>query len=121
MRSASQGEMDHLVPCAIYPKSVIYKMIKEKVLQLLKEHGEEIRRFNIQKMFIFGSVARDEKTLYSDIDILIKFEGPASYDLYMELKFYLEGLLGRKVNLITEGALRSEIRQSVEKELIRVA
>jgi len=96
-------------------------MIRKQVLNLLKEHLEEIRQFRIQKISIFGSVARNEETPQSDIDVLIKFDGPASYDLYMELKFFLEDLLGRKVDLITEDAMRSEIRPFIEKDLIRVA
>ena len=96
-------------------------MIKEKVLTLLQEHLNEIRAFHIEKLFIFGSVARDQDTSKSDIDILIKFDGPASYDRYMDLKFYLEDLLDRKVDLVTEEAVRSEIRHFVEQDLIRVA
>lgn len=96
-------------------------MIREKVLRLLKEHLDEIRKFKIQKISIFGSVARNQETPHSDIDILIKFDGPASYDLYMELKFFLEDFLGRKVDLITEDAIRTEIKGFVEKDLIRVA
>jgi uncharacterized protein len=96
-------------------------MIREEVLNLLKKNLEEIRKFKIQKISIFGSVARNQETALSDIDILIKFEGPASYDLYMELKFFLEDLLGRKVDLITEDGLRTEIKEFIEKDLIRVA
>lgn len=96
-------------------------MIKEKVIEILKAHETEIREFNIERISIFGTVARDQETPQSDIDILIKFEGPASYDLYMDLKFYLEDLLDRRVDLVTEDALRSEIKQYVEKDLIRVA
>lgn len=96
-------------------------VIKNKVLTLLKEHIKEIREFNIQKISIFGSVARDQETPQSDIDILIKFNGPASFDLYMDLKFFLEDLLGRKVDLITEDAIRNEIKHYVDKDLIRVA
>lgn len=96
-------------------------MLREKVLNLLKEHLEEIRKFKIQKISIFGSVARNQDTPHSDIDILIKFDGPASYDLYMDLKFFLEDLLDRKVDLITEDGVRTEIKQFIEKDLIRVA
>lgn len=96
-------------------------MIKDKVISLLQEHQSDIRAFRIQKIGIFGSVARNQETQQSDIDILIQFDGPASYDSYIELKFYLEGLLGRKVDLVTEDSLRKEIRPYVEKDLIRVA
>jgi len=96
-------------------------MIKEKVLNTLKEHKQEIQKFHINRISIFGSVARDEDTSKSDIDILIKFDGPPTYDLYMELKFYLEELLGRKVDLVTEDSIRSELRSYIDQDLIRVA
>lgn len=97
------------------------KMIKEMVLDILRRHIKEIKRFHIEKISIFGSVARDQETPHSDIDILIKFDGPASYDLFMDLKFFLEDLLNRKVDLVTEDAIRSEIKKYIEKDLIRVA
>lgn len=96
-------------------------MIKDKVINLLKEHLAQIQKYKIKKISIFGSVARGQELPESDIDILIKFEGPASYDMYMDLKFFLEDLLGRKVDLITEDSLRNEIKKHVEKDLIRVA
>ena len=80
-------------------------MIKQKILELLKEHENTIKKFQVQKMFLFGSVARGEETNTSDIDILIKFQIPPTYDIYMDLKFFLEDLLGRKVDLVTEDAL----------------
>lgn len=96
-------------------------MIKEKVLSLLKEHLKEIKGFKIQKISIFGSVARNQDSPQSDIDILVKFEEPTSFDQYMDLKFFLEDLLGRRVDLVTEDAIRIELKHFIEKDLIRVA
>ena len=96
-------------------------MIKQTILDLLKKHEDTIKGFKVQKMFLFGSVARGEETSLSDVDILIKFQIPPTYDMYMDLKFFLEDLLERNVDLVTEDALRPEIKQYVEKDLIRVA
>ncbi len=96
-------------------------MLKQKILELLKKHEDTIKGFKVQNMFLFGSVARGEETATSDIDILIKFQIPPTYDMYMDLKFFLEDLLGRSVDLVTEDALRPEIKQYVEKDLVRVA
>lgn len=96
-------------------------MNKEQVLKTLKEHKKEIQKFHIERIYLFGSVARNEDTSKSDIDILIKFDIPPTYDLYIELKFYLEDLLGRKVDLVTEDAVRVEIRPFIDQDLIRVA
>ena len=55
------------------------------------------------------------------MDVLVEFEGPATFSAYMDLKFYLEDLLGRPVDLVTDKALRKELRPNIEKEMIRVA
>ena len=96
-------------------------MIKQKVLDLLKENQDKIKEFKVQKMFLFGSVARDQETALSDVDILIKFTIPPTYDMYMDLKFFLEDLFDRKVDLVTEDALRPEMKPYVERDVIRVA
>ena len=96
-------------------------MIKQKVLDLLKENQDKIKEFKVQKMFLFGSVARDQETTSSDVDILIKFTIPPTYDMYMDLKFFLEDLFDRKVDLVTEDALRPEMKPYVERDVIRVA
>lgn len=72
-------------------------------------------------MYLFGSVTRGEERPISDVDMLVLFDGPAPFDGYMELKFYLEEISKRKVDLVTETAIRPEIRKSVEGDLIRAA
>lgn len=96
-------------------------MSKKSILALLEKHKEEIQAFRIQRLSIFGSVARNQDTHTSDVDFLVKFIGSPTFDRYMDLKFFLEDLLGRKVDLVTEEALRDEIKQYVKKDLVRVA
>lgn len=97
-------------------------MNKADVLELLRAHREEIgRRFGVRYLALFGSVARDEAREDSDVDILVTFEVEETFDSYMDLKFYLEDLLGRRVDLVTTGGLREAVRPYVERELIRVA
>jgi predicted nucleotidyltransferase len=97
-------------------------MNKTTVLKLLTEHSAQARqRFSARHLALFGSAARDELRDDSDIDVLVDFEGPATFSGYMGLKFYLEQILGRTVDLVTETGLRKELRPRVEKEAIRVA
>jgi hypothetical protein len=72
-------------------------------------------------MAVFGSHARDEARPGSDVDILVDFNGPATFDGYMNLKFYLEDLLGCSVDLVTQKAVRPELRSYIEKDAISVA
>jgi predicted nucleotidyltransferase len=97
-------------------------MNNQEVIKCLKEKFGEIRqRFSVAKLSIFGSFARGEGSAQSDLDVLVAFEQKATFDLFMDLKFYLEELLGIKVDLVTDKALRPRIRQAIEKELIDVA
>lgn len=97
-------------------------MNRSAVLQLLNEHREQVReRFGAKRLALFGSAARDELRDDSDIDVLVEFDGPATFDGYFDLKTYLEQLLGRPVDLVTEKGLKPRARRHVEKDLIRVA
>jgi predicted nucleotidyltransferase len=70
---------------------------------------------------VFQSVARDEAQDSSDLDVLVEFKGKVTFDRYMDLKFYLEDLLGVSVDVVTKKMLRDEIQATVEQEAIRVA
>ena len=72
------------------------------------------------ELAVFGSFARDEATDESDVDILVRFDGPATSRSYFGVQFYIEDLLGRRVDLVTDKALRSEFRPYVEQEAVGV-
>lgn len=97
-------------------------MNRSQVLALLGDHRNEIkRRFAVKRLSVFGSAARDEMHEGSDVDVLVEFDGPATFDGYMDLKSYLEGVLGTAVDLVTEKGLKPRARRHVEKDLIHVA
>ncbi len=97
-------------------------MTRAQVLSLLNAHREEMqKRFAVKHLALFGSAARDEMREGSDIDVLVAFEGAPTFDGYMDLKFYLESLLGTGIDLVTEGAVKPRMWTLIEKELINVA
>ena len=97
-------------------------MSKEQILSLLAGRREDMLvRFGVKKLGIFGSAARDDIRSGSDVDILVEFQGTATFDNYMDLKAYLEALLGTAVDLVTEEALKPRMRPVIEKDLVRVA
>ena len=96
-------------------------MNKNEILEILRAHRDELRkRFGVKSLAVFGSVARGEAGPDSDVDILVEFEGRATFDRYMGLKFFLEDLLGRRVDLVTRKALKPRMRPYVEREAIHV-
>ena len=96
-------------------------MMRTRALQLLAEHkGLLTRRFGVTSLALFGSTVRDDAREDSDVDILVAFDGPATSERFFGVQFYLEDLLGRPVDLVTEKALRSELRPHIEREAVRV-
>lgn len=96
-------------------------MNRAQILQLLAEHLSVLKkRFNVADLALFGSTARDSAREDSDIDILISFDGAATSERYFGVQFYLEDLLGRPVDLVTDKALRPELRPYIEKEALHV-
>jgi hypothetical protein len=96
-------------------------MNADETVRLLSERMTDIRQqFGVRELAIFGSVARNEARTDSDVDLLVTFAGRPNFDDFMGLKLYLEELFGVRVDLATAGALRQEIRSSVERELVHV-
>jgi predicted nucleotidyltransferase len=96
-------------------------MERDQVLALLKSRRRQLKKYGIHSLSIFGSVARGEARKNSDVDILVDFEKPVGLFEYARLKIYLEGLLGREVDLVTPEALRKELREEILREAIRAA
>ena len=92
-----------------------------EVVEALRAHRETLAdRFGVTRLALFGSFARDQATDSSDIDILVGFNGPATSRSYFGVQFYLEDLLGRRVDLVTTKALRPRFRPYVEREAVHV-
>ena len=96
-------------------------MKKNETLKLLQTHKAELmKQFGVLRLALFGSTSRDAAGPNSDVDILVEFDGPATSVRYFGVQFYLEDLLGRRVDLVTEKALRPELRPFIEKEALHV-
>ncbi len=92
-------------------------MNRTQTLQLLTQHKQILAyRFGVVRLALFGSVVRDAARAGSDVDVLVEFDGPATSARYFGVQFYLEDLLGMPVDLVTEKALRSELRPFIKKE-----
>ena len=95
-------------------------------LELIKETMQADRhalkaRFSLRRLAVFGSVARGTASEDSDVDILVEFDHPPGFDEFMDLKFYLEDLLGVRVDLVTTKAVRVSMKDAIEREAVNVA
>ena len=92
------------------------------IVVILKKHSLEIKeRFKVKEIGIFGSQVKGVAKKRSDVDILVEFEdGQYSFDNYMDLKFFLEKLLGHKVDLVVKRALKERLKASILSEVVYV-
>ncbi len=89
-------------------------------IEILKKHEGEIKKkYGIAKIGVFGSFARGEGKEDSDVDILVEFkDGFKTFDNYMDLKFFLEDIFYRGVDLVTLKALKPQLKEYILQEAI---
>jgi predicted nucleotidyltransferase len=96
--------------------------MRAEAISTLRTFLPEIRKeFRVRRLALFGSMARDEASEYSELDVLVDFETGPTFDTFMGLKFFLEDHFGRKVDLVTPDALKPRMRPVVEREAVDVA
>jgi predicted nucleotidyltransferase len=95
------------------------KMDADEVARKLEEEKAHMKRvFHIRELGLFGSYIRGEETTGSDIDVLVEFtKGHKDFFNYMRLKFYLEGLFGRNVDLVMKNAVKSRLKDRILSEV----
>jgi len=93
----------------------------EQILRVLHSNAQELRKFGVRRLWLFGSYVRGEAGKNSDLDVLVEFEpGKKTFDNYMELKFFLEEVLGVEVDLITVEALKPRVKKYIWSEAVSV-
>lgn len=96
-------------------------MEKENIIQKINSEMPNLReKYQVERLGVFGSVARDESAADSDIDILVEFTTPVGFFHFIRLENYLSEILGKKVDLISKKALKAVIKEDVLKEAIYV-
>ncbi len=97
-------------------------MNRQMILDRLNAEVPSLKRkYGIKSLAVFGSMARGDDHEASDVDVLVTFDGPATFRGFLGLKLDLEDLFGRPVDLGTPDTLRPEILSSVERDLIHVS
>ena len=81
-------------------------LTRVRAVECIVASEPEIRALGIQRLALFGSVARGEARPDSDVDVLVEFRpGTKTYDHFLALSELLETRLGRRVELVTKEAL----------------
>jgi predicted nucleotidyltransferase len=106
----------------ISTNNITTKIIDLKtVLNTLKKQEKFKEKFKVKTLALFGSTVRNEATEKSDLDFLVEFAGSPTFDQYMDLKFYLEDLFNKPVDLVIKDDLKPIIREKVIKEVVYVS
>lgn len=90
-----------------------------EIIKMLKSNLDNIEKFSVSKIGLFGSFAREEQNDESDVDILVEFEdGHENFDNYMDLKFYLEELFERKVDVVVFDSIKPSLRPGIIRSVL---
>ncbi|HKZ94507.1 MAG TPA: nucleotidyltransferase family protein [Candidatus Bathyarchaeia archaeon] len=93
-------------------------LTKKEIIHNIQESREQIQKYGVKKIGLFGSFTRNEQKEQSDVDIIVEFKkGMKTFDNYMELKFYLEKQLKCKVDLVILDALKPQIKPYIMREV----
>lgn len=91
---------------------------KQDILTVIDQNRSVLRALGVIKIGLFGSFVRGEQHQESDIDLLIEFEpGRKTFDTFMELSFFLEEVLQRRIELVTLESLSPYIGPHILKEV----
>ncbi len=96
-------------------------MTRDEVLHILSQHRAELVQLGVKSLALFGSAARGEATAKSDVDLLVEFDRPVGLFHFIEVKEFLERVLGSPVDLGTAESLHPRLREQVLQEAVRVA
>lgn len=91
-------------------------MLFKETKMILKRHKKALFQLGAEGISIFGSIAREDATKKSDVDILVDFDSKRGLFGFIDLKNYLEKILERDVDLVTRNALHPALKQRILEE-----
>ena len=90
-----------------------------EIIKILNDNMSKIKKFHVMKIALFGSFAREEQNEKSDIDIIVEFDvDHETLDNYMDLKFYLEELFMKKIDLVILNSIKPTLKSSIMRSVI---
>jgi predicted nucleotidyltransferase len=95
---------------------------KTQAIKKLQDNKQILeKRFGVKEVAIFGSYVKNTQHKHSDIDILVSLkQSHVNFDNYMELKFYLAKIIGRKIDLILKDSIREELKPAILNSAVYV-
>jgi predicted nucleotidyltransferase len=96
-------------------------MTRDAAIATLRRHESELRRLGIERLYLFGSTARDEASDESDVDLFFDYrKGTLGLFELMEVKERAAEILGRKADIMTRGSLHPVLKSRIEASAVLV-
>ena len=93
------------------------KVLNSKfIIKKIEENKYNIHKYSVKKIGLFGSYLKNNPNKRSDIDFIVRLDKP-TFDNYMELKFLLEKMFHKKIDLVTEESLKPALKYIKEDAL----
>lgn len=95
---------------------------RAEILRTLATRRDLLRRYGVRSLAVFGSIARDNYGAESDVDLLVEYDEAAGTTLLdvLRLQDELEAIIGRKVQIVTDAALRPHARAEIARDMVNV-
>ena len=91
---------------------------KQDILNVLEQNRSRLRALGVKRIGLFGSFVRGEQRPDSDIDLLVELEpGQKTFDNFIELCFFLEEVLLRRIELVTVESLSPYLGPHILREV----
>jgi uncharacterized protein len=96
-------------------------MERDEAISRLQQHEADLKRLGVEHLYMFGSTARGEARLDSDVDLFFDYQkGKLGVYELMDVKEYASGILGRKTDIMTRDSLHKTLREEIEATAVRV-
>jgi predicted nucleotidyltransferase len=96
-------------------------MKRDEAISRLQQHEADLRKFGVERLYLFGSTARGEASDDSDVDLFFDYQkGKLGLFELMDVKEYAASILGRKADIMTTDSLHKMLRSQIEASAVRV-
>ena len=92
------------------------KLTSDEILREVEDKKDELNSYGVRKIGLFGSFQKGQPNNRSDLDFIVSLR-KSSFDNYMGVRSLLEKLFGRKIDLVTEKALKPRLRYIKDEAL----
>lgn len=94
---------------------------REQVISSLRTHAGELHRYGVSRLYLFGSVAREEARADSDVDLFFDTDNPKfSLIELADVQQRISTILGIDADVMTRGSLHPQLRPRIEADALRV-